>query len=750
MFNKTDTAQSGNAQNPASLLASSKVNENKREISNQPDIIIADDNCRNYIVRYLEKFKLNVREVIFAITVGTLPVLGIAFMAYSFSSKSISQQIVRTQEAEATSLSDSINRFISSKYGDIQIISNLPFLTNQEVSKISGFSEKQAILNRFVDTYKIYDHLAVFDLNGRVMIQSRGGTSGQEKSRKYFREVLHNNAVVISQPETLKNNKVVIYIASPVKDIITGKTIAVARTRIPIDLLVAEIKNYFPNSDDYYLLDDSGKFIFSPKQDLLGQEATVIYPGLSKLLNKRNGGEFTQVQTINQPLQLVSYVPFKQIEGLPDLNWQLILAKDAVIALYPQRQFLISTAQITAITALLMTLLVAGLMKVLTKQNNSESARIETLANEDTNIPLSEQKDEELPPVLKEWDIQAHQESTFEQQWQEKDTLRLQLLKLVNQIESAAEGDLTVHADVIDGEVGNIANIFNSIVENLRNIVIQVKRTTGHVNTYLDSSQDYFNDLAQEAITQVENINCSLTRIEQMTNSMQVLAASAQKVSVIAHHAHQTAAQSEKAMDLTVQNILSLQETAGETAKKVRYLGESSQQISRVVSLINQIAMQTNLLAINAGIEAALAGEEGQGFAVVAEEVGELAARSAAATQEIEQIVEKIKRDTNEVVQAMEVGNNQVVESTQIITDAKQNLNYILDISQQIDTLLHSITTASSSQLETSQFISKSMQNIATISQLTKNSSLRISESLQETAAISQQLKNNVETFKVN
>jgi twitching motility protein PilJ len=750
MFNKTDTAQSGNAQNPASLLASSKVNENKGEIINQPDITITDDNHRNYVVRHLQKFKLNAKEVIFAITIGTLPVLGIGFMAYSFSSKSISKQIVRTQEAEVTSLSDSINRFIFSKYGDIQIISHLPFLTNQEVSKLSSFTEKQAILNRFIDTYKIYDHLAVFDLNGRVMIQSRGGTSGQEKSRKYFQEVLRNNALVISQPETLKNNKVVIYIAAPVKDIVTQRTIAVARTRIPIDLLAAEIKNYFPNSDDYYLLDDSGKFIFSPKQDLLGQEATVIYPGLSKFLNKRNGGEFTQVETINQPLQLVSYVQFKKIEGLPDLKWQLILAKDAASTLYPQRQFLIATAQITAITALLMTLLAAGLIKLLTKQNHSESARIETLANEETNIPLSERKNEELPPALKEWHIQAHQESTFEQQWQEKDTLRLQLLKLINQIETAAQGNLTVHADVIDGEVGNLANIFNSIVENLRNIVIRVQQTTCQVNTSLDSNQDYFNYLAQEATTQVENINCSLTRIEQMTNSMQVLAASAQKVSTLAHHAHQTAAESEKVMDLTVQNVLSLQETAGETAKKVRYLGESSQQISCVVSLINQIAMQTNLLAINAGIEAARAGEEGQGFAVVAEEVGELAARSAAATQEIEQIIEKIKRDTNEVVQAMEVGNNQVVKSTQIFAHAKQSLNDILDISQQIDTLLNSIATASSSQLETSQFISKLMQDIAAISQLTKDSSLRISESLQKTAAISQQLKNNVETFKIN
>ena len=201
---------------------------------------------------------------------------------------------------------------------------------------------------------------------------------------------------------------------------------------------------------------------------------------------------------------------------------------------------------------------------------------------------------------------------------------------------------------------------------------------------------------------------------------------------------------------MTVQNILSLRETVGETAKKVKRLGESTQQISRVVALINQISMQTNLLAINAGIEAARAGEEGQGFIVVAEEVGELAARSAAATKEIEQIVENIQRETSEVVQAMELGTTQVVEGTHIVEDAKSSLNQILEVSRQIDALVQSISNATASQLETSSTVSELMKQIAASSQRTSSSSRQVSQSLQQTVAISEQLQSTVGTFKVN
>jgi methyl-accepting chemotaxis protein len=335
------------------------------------------------------------------------------------------------------------------------------------------------------------------------------------------------------------------------------------------------------------------------------------------------------------------------------------------------------------------------------------------------------------------------------EQRREKEALQLQLLELLSDVEGAARGDLTVRADVTVGEIGTVADFFNAVIESLRGIVTQVKTAATQVNASLGENEGAIRQLSAEALKQAEETTRTLDSVEQMTRSIQEVAENARQAAAVARTASTTAETGGIAMDRTVQNILSLRETVAETAKKVKRLGESSQQISKVVSLINQIALQTNLLAINAGIEAARAGEEGQGFAVVAEEVGELAARSAAATKEIEKIVENIQQETSEVVEAMELGTTQVVEGTHLVEDAKLSLSQILEVSRQIDTLVQSISSATVSQVETSQAVTELMKEIAKVSERTSNSTRQVSGSLQETVGIAAQLQASVGAFKV-
>jgi twitching motility protein PilJ len=341
-------------------------------------------------------------------------------------------------------------------------------------------------------------------------------------------------------------------------------------------------------------------------------------------------------------------------------------------------------------------------------------------------------------------------EAAAVEQHQQHEALRQQIIKLLSDIEGAYHGNLTVHSVVTSGELASVAEFFNSIVENLRAIVTKVKVSASQVNTAIGDNEASIRQLAAKALKQANDISLTLASVDNMTLAIQTLAENAQTAAQVTHSAILTAQESGAVMELTVQNILELRSTISDTGKKVKRLGESSQEISQIVCLISQIAMQTRLLAINAGLEAERAGVKNQSFVLIAEEVDQLAARCTNATQEIEQIVEKIQLETNEVVTAMEQGTIQVVEGSHIVEDAKMALSQILNVSCQIDELVQSISQVSGAQLETSQVVSQLMREISQLSEFTSTSSHEISESLQQTVEISQELQETVEIFKVS
>ncbi|PZD71865.1 Methyl-accepting chemotaxis protein CtpH [Acaryochloris thomasi RCC1774] len=340
-------------------------------------------------------------------------------------------------------------------------------------------------------------------------------------------------------------------------------------------------------------------------------------------------------------------------------------------------------------------------------------------------------------------------EAVVEEQKQQNTTLQYDLFQLLSEVEEASDGNLTVRADTTEGQVGVVADFFNSIVESMRDVVTQVKDSTTQVNSALVEDEEAMGELAEQSRKQAQKIQRMLTFVEQMAQSIQEVSVNAQQTADVVRSASSNAEAGGEAMDLTVQTIVELRETVAGTAKKVKRLGESSQQISKAVSLINQIALQTNLLAINASIEAARAGEEGRGFAVVAEEVGALAAQSAAATKEIEQIVDTIQMETSEVVNAMEVGTAQVVAGTGQVEAAKQSLGQIIEVSRQIDHLVQAISDSTASQTQTSEMVTNLMKEVAKVSANTSTASTKVASSLEGTVSVAKQLKASVDSFKV-
>ncbi|WLT40007.1 methyl-accepting chemotaxis protein [Synechocystis sp. B12] len=202
-------------------------------------------------------------------------------------------------------------------------------------------------------------------------------------------------------------------------------------------------------------------------------------------------------------------------------------------------------------------------------------------------------------------------------------------------------------------------------------------------------------------------------------------------------------------MNRTVDGIVAIRETVAATAKQVKRLGESSQKISKVVNLIGSFADQTNLLALNAAIEAAHAGEEGRGFAVVADEVRSLARQSAEATAEIAQLVATIQAETNEVVNAMEAGTEQVVVGTKLVEETRRSLNQITAVSAQISGLVEAITSAAIEQSQTSESVTQTMALVAQIADKNSSEASGVSATFKELLAVAQSLQEAVKQFKV-
>ena len=341
-------------------------------------------------------------------------------------------------------------------------------------------------------------------------------------------------------------------------------------------------------------------------------------------------------------------------------------------------------------------------------------------------------------------------EQSANEQRQEREALEEAISSLMDSLEPASEGDLTVRAQLLEGDVGIIADLFNAIVENLRAIAIQTKSSASEVSLSLGDNEVTIRQLAEEAVVEAEQIQETLSSVANISESIKEVADNAEKTATISNDAFATAQEGNQAMDLTVESIQGLRTTVGDTAKKIKRLGESAQQISQVVSLIDEIALKTNLLAINASVEAARAGELGQGFTAVAEQVGALAEQSANATKEISQLIQGIQRETQEVVAAMEVGTTQVVASTRLVEDTKTRLQAVLEKSQDIDRLMQSISQATVSQAETSQMVTETMKQVTTASTRRSQSSRQIAEAIKGTTNIVQELQESVAQFKVS
>jgi len=323
-----------------------------------------------------------------------------------------------------------------------------------------------------------------------------------------------------------------------------------------------------------------------------------------------------------------------------------------------------------------------------------------------------------------------------DEQEQAKEDLQRQVIRLLDDVECVARGDLTVVIPVTADVLGALADSFNLTIQSLREIVHQVKQAAREVSKGATDSAKFAGDLSSDALRQAEELAATLNSVQVLTDAIQRVAESAREAEEVARGAAATALKGGEAVERTVAGILEIRETVAETTRKVKRLAEASQEISKIVALIATIASRTNLLALNASIEAARAGEAGRGFAIVADEVRQLADRSAKSLKEIEQIVMQIQSETGSVMTAMEEGTQRSLED-------------IIQVTNRIDVLVRSITADTVEQNETARSVATVMQAVELTAQETSQESQRVSGALQNLVGVARDLLTSVERFRV-
>ena len=321
------------------------------------------------------------------------------------------------------------------------------------------------------------------------------------------------------------------------------------------------------------------------------------------------------------------------------------------------------------------------------------------------------------------------------------------ILRLLDELSSLADGDLTVQATVTEDITGAIADSINYAIEALRELVTTVKESSLLVDAAAKQTQAASQHLVRAAETQVKQAAGASDSIAHVVVSIEEVSGNAERSSDVARHAVDVAHKGGEAVRRTIDGMNTIREQIQDTSKRIKRLGESSQEIGDIVELIEEIAEQTNILALNASIEASRAGESSRGFAVVADEVQKLAERSSNAARQIEVIVSTIQSDTNEAVVSMERSTTDVVGGALLAENAGAALVEIEQVSHQIASLVQNISSSTKAQTEAAADITESMRILREISSKTTESSASTSNAIGKLSELASQLRKTVSGF---
>ena len=324
------------------------------------------------------------------------------------------------------------------------------------------------------------------------------------------------------------------------------------------------------------------------------------------------------------------------------------------------------------------------------------------------------------------------------------------ILRLMNELQEVADGDLTIQATVSEDITGAIADSVNYTVEELRNLVDRINRATEEVAQATSLAQENSTRLLATADQQSREIRETGEAVLKMAQQINDVSTSAAESANVARQSLSAAEEGTRAVQNAISGMNEIREQIQETSKRIKRLGESSQEVGEIIELISDITEQTNVLALNAAIQAASAGEAGRGFSVVAEEVQRLAERSGEATKQIAALVRTIQTDTQDAVSAMEKSTQGVVEGTKLSDAAGQALGEIGRVSHQLAELIEGISANTSRQAASASGVAQSIEHILNVNEQTTEGTQQTAGAIRQLSELAQQLKSSVARFRVS
>ena len=335
------------------------------------------------------------------------------------------------------------------------------------------------------------------------------------------------------------------------------------------------------------------------------------------------------------------------------------------------------------------------------------------------------------------------------QSQEERDAIQDSIMKLMGEISELTEGDLTARAEVTEDVTGAIADSFNTMAEQFGGIVRQVKSTTFSVDeTAMDVSK-LTTELAAKSIDQTKQVNAAIEAINEMAASIRQVSLNAARSAEVSETSRTNAREGAEAVEKTNRAMDEIREQINETARSIKRLGESSMEIGNVVEIINNIADRTSILALNASIQAAMAGDAGYGFAVVAEEVQRLAESSSNSTKQIDMLVKSIQSEIKDVSNRMDESISKVVQGSRLADGAHEKLQQIETVSNQLADLIEAITQAATKQVQVSESVVESMVSVGGVSNETSKTSQETADLMKLLNTTASKLRAAVEVFKI-